>query len=44
MKLLSEILYRVRMVQVTGGANVAIEHITIDSRSIRPMSVFVVLS
>jgi UDP-N-acetylmuramoyl-L-alanyl-D-glutamate--2,6-diaminopimelate ligase len=43
-KLLSDILYRVRMVQVTGGTNVAIEHISIDSRTIRPMSVFVAIS
>lgn len=32
------------MVQVTGGTNVAIEHISIDSRSIRPMSVFVAIT
>jgi UDP-N-acetylmuramoyl-L-alanyl-D-glutamate--2,6-diaminopimelate ligase len=32
------------MVQVTGGTNVAIEHISIDSRTIRPMSVFVAIS
>lgn len=32
------------MVQVTGGTNVAIEHVSIDSRTIRPMSVFVAIT
>lgn len=44
MKLLSDILYRVRIVHITGGTNVAIEHVSIDSRSIRPMSVFVAIA
>ena len=43
MKLLSEILYKTRIVQVIGGTNVAVEHISIDSRSIRPMSLFVAI-
>jgi hypothetical protein len=30
-------------VQVIGGTNVAVEHISIDSRSIRPMSLFVAI-
>jgi UDP-N-acetylmuramoyl-L-alanyl-D-glutamate--2,6-diaminopimelate ligase len=42
-KLLSEILYKTRIVQVIGGTNVAVEHVSIDSRSIRPMSLFVAI-
>jgi UDP-N-acetylmuramoyl-L-alanyl-D-glutamate--2,6-diaminopimelate ligase len=43
-KLLSEILYKTRLVQVVGGTNVAVEHLTIDSRNVRPMSLFVAIS
>jgi UDP-N-acetylmuramoyl-L-alanyl-D-glutamate--2,6-diaminopimelate ligase len=43
-KLLSEILYKTRIIQVIGGTNVAVEHLSIDSRSVRPMSLFVALS
>jgi UDP-N-acetylmuramoyl-L-alanyl-D-glutamate--2,6-diaminopimelate ligase len=40
-KLLKDILYRSRIVQVHGSTNVAIEHLTMDSRSIKPMSLFI---
>jgi UDP-N-acetylmuramoyl-L-alanyl-D-glutamate--2,6-diaminopimelate ligase len=42
-KLLSEILYKVRISNVSGGTHVAIEHITMDSRTVKPMSLFVAI-
>jgi len=40
-KLLKDILYRTRISQVNGSTNVAIEHLTMDSRNIKPLSLFV---
>ena len=41
MKLLKDILFRSRIQQVFGSTNVAIEHITMDSRDVKPFSLFV---
>lgn len=41
MKILSDILYQVRIKNVIGSTNVAIEHLSMDSRTVRPFSVFV---
>jgi len=41
LKLLQDILYRVRIQEVVGSTNAAVEHITMDSRNIRPFSLFV---
>lgn len=41
MKLLQDILYKVRIDGVVGNTNVAVEGITSDSRSVRPMALFV---
>ena len=43
MKLLKDILYRVRIEQVVGSTNTAIEHIAFDSRAVRPLTVFVAM-
>ena len=41
MKLLKDILYRVRIEQVVGSTNTAIEKVVFDSRQVTPFSVFV---
>jgi UDP-N-acetylmuramoyl-L-alanyl-D-glutamate--2,6-diaminopimelate ligase len=41
MKLLQDILYKVRLDGVVGKTNVAVESITSDSRAVRPMALFV---
>jgi UDP-N-acetylmuramoyl-L-alanyl-D-glutamate--2,6-diaminopimelate ligase len=41
MKLLKDILYRVRIEEVAGSTNTAIEHVAFDSRSVRPFTLFV---
>jgi hypothetical protein len=41
MKLLKDILYKVRMEQVVGSTNTAIEHIVFDSRKVVAFSAFV---
>lgn len=41
MKLLQDILYKVRLEGVVGKTNVAVESITSDSRAVRPMALFV---
>ncbi len=41
MKLLKDILYGVRIVEVDGSTNIAIESITADSRAVRNLSLFV---
>ena len=43
MKLLQDILYKARLEQVVGSTRTAIEHITFDSRNVRPMSLFVAI-
>jgi UDP-N-acetylmuramoyl-L-alanyl-D-glutamate--2,6-diaminopimelate ligase len=40
-KLLKDILFRSRILQVFGSTHVAIEHITMDSRDVKPFSLFV---
>jgi UDP-N-acetylmuramoyl-L-alanyl-D-glutamate--2,6-diaminopimelate ligase len=44
MKLLKDILYKVRIVEVIGSTNAAIESITSDSRAVKPMGLFVAVS
>ena len=41
MKLLKDILYKVRIEQVVGSTNTAIEHIVFDSRKVTAFSAFV---
>lgn len=41
MKLLKDILYRARITDVFGSTNTAVEHITMDSRAVKPFSLFV---
>ena len=41
MKLLQDLLYKVRMDQVLGNTNVAVESVTSDSRQVRKLSMFV---
>lgn len=41
MKLLKDILYRVRLEQVVGSTNAAVEQITFDSRKVLPFTAFV---
>lgn len=41
MKILSDILYQVRIKNVIGSTNVAIEHLSMDSRTVRPFGVFI---
>ena len=43
MKLLKDILYKARLEQVVGSTNAAIEHITFDSRAVRPLTAFVAI-
>ncbi|MFM9421900.1 MAG: hypothetical protein RIR06_361 [Bacteroidota bacterium] len=44
MKLLKDILYKVRIVEVIGSTNAAIESVTSDSRAVKPMGLFVAIS
>lgn len=44
MKLLKDILYRARLINVEGSTNVAVESVTLDSRRVKPMSLFVAVS
>ena len=44
MKLLKDILFRSRIQQVFGSTHVAIEHITMDSRDVKPFSLFVAVA
>ncbi|MFM1930830.1 MAG: hypothetical protein RL226_133, partial [Bacteroidota bacterium] len=39
-KLLKDILYKCRLTEVVGNTNIAVEHITADSRDVRSFSVF----
>lgn len=41
MKLLKDLIYKCRIEQVTGSTNIAIEHLSFDSRSVQPFSLFV---
>ncbi|MCC6599636.1 MAG: UDP-N-acetylmuramoyl-L-alanyl-D-glutamate--2,6-diaminopimelate ligase [Crocinitomicaceae bacterium] len=41
MRLLKDILYRARIIEVTGSVNVPIESVTMDSRAVNPFSLFV---
>ncbi len=41
MKLLKDILFRSRIVNVIGSTNVAVEYLTMDSRTVKPFSLFV---
>lgn len=41
MKLLKDILYRARIADVSGSTHIAVEHVTMDSRKVRSMSLFV---
>ncbi len=43
MKLLKDILYRVRIEQVTGSTNTAVERIAFDSREVVPFTAFVAI-
>jgi UDP-N-acetylmuramoyl-L-alanyl-D-glutamate--2,6-diaminopimelate ligase len=43
LKLLKDILFKTRIQQVHGSTNVAVEHITMDSRDIKPFSLFVAI-
>jgi len=42
-KLLQDILYRTRLTEVHGSTNAAVEYITMDSRKVKPMSLFVAI-
>lgn len=44
MKLLKDILFRSRIQHVAGSTNVAIEHITMDSRAVKPFSLFIAVN
>lgn len=41
MRFLKDILYKCRLQEVQGSTNVAIEHITADSREVRPFTLFI---
>jgi UDP-N-acetylmuramoyl-L-alanyl-D-glutamate--2,6-diaminopimelate ligase len=41
LKLLKDILFRTRIQQVQGSTNVAVEQITMDSRQVKPFSLFI---
>lgn len=41
MKLLKDLIYKCRIDQVIGSTNVAIEHLSFDSRNVEPFSLFV---
>jgi len=43
MKLLKDILYKARLEQVVGSTNAAIEHVTFDSRAVKPFTAFVAI-
>lgn len=43
MKLLKDILYKARLEQVVGSTNAAIEHITFDSRAVKPFTAFIAI-
>jgi UDP-N-acetylmuramoyl-L-alanyl-D-glutamate--2,6-diaminopimelate ligase len=40
MRLLKDILYKVRMEEVVGSTHIAVENIAMDSREVKPMSLF----
>ncbi len=44
MRLLKNILFRTRIQEVVGSTNVAVEHIAMDSRHVKPFSLFVAVS
>ncbi len=44
MRLLKDILFRSRIVNVIGSTNVAVEYVTMDSRAVKPFSLFVAVS
>ena len=43
MKLLSDLLYDARILEVRGTTHVAVEHIAIDSRQVQPLGLFVAI-
>ena len=43
MKLLSDLLYDARILEVRGTTHVAVEHIAVDSRSVQPLGLFVAI-
>lgn len=43
MKLLSDLLYDARILEVRGTTHVAVEHIAIDSRQVQPLGMFVAI-
>jgi UDP-N-acetylmuramoyl-L-alanyl-D-glutamate--2,6-diaminopimelate ligase len=43
-KLLKDILFRSRIVNVVGSTNVALENVTMDSRAVKPFSLFVAVT
>ena len=43
MKLLSDLLYDVRILEVRGTTRMAVEHISIDSREVQPLGLFVAI-
>lgn len=43
MKLLKDILFRARITKVVGSTNVAVEHVTMDSRAVKSFSLFVAI-
>ena len=43
MKLLSDLLYEARILEVRGTTHVAVEHIAIDSRQVQPLGLFVAI-
>ena len=44
MRLLKDILFRARIQEVIGSTNVAVEHVAMDSRLVKPFSLFVAVS
>ena len=44
MKLLSDLLYDARILEVRGTTHVAVEHIAIDSRQVQPLGLFVAIA
>ena len=44
MRLLKDILFRTRIQEVIGSTNVAVEHVAMDSRLVKPFSLFVAVS
>ena len=43
MKLLSDLLYDARILEVRGTTHVAVEHIAVDSRQVQPLGLFVAI-